>query len=82
MTGLIQSLCAFPKLLLSFGSSPKSAERNKGVVFWACVCPGLWLMQQGEVAVLGEGGCQDCNCVLNTILQGLRQEDCNNQGEK
>lgn len=47
MTGLLQSLCAFPKLLVSFGSSPKSAERNKGVVFLGLCCPGLWLMQQG-----------------------------------
>lgn len=55
MTGLVQSLCAFPKLLLSFGSSPESAEGNKGVVFWACVCPGLWLCCEKDVRIAHVG---------------------------
>lgn len=69
MTGLLQSLCAFPKLLVSFGSSPKSAERNKGVVFLGLCCPGLWLMQQGWLCC-EKWGCEHCTCDF-TFLQGL-----------
>lgn len=78
MTGLVQSLSAFPKLLLSFGSSPKSAERNKGVVFWDCVCPGLWLMQQGWLCCEKED-VRIAHGIYTHTSPRLRQEGCDNQ---
>lgn len=72
MTGLIQSLSAFPKLLLSFGSTPKSAERNKGVVFWDCGCPGLWLCCEKQDVRIARGICTHTS-------PRFRQEGCNHQ---
>lgn len=77
----MQSLCAFPKLFLSFGSSPKSAERNKGVFFWDCmsVLGSGWCSRGGYAARRRMSGLPMWS--TNTLLQGFRQENGNNQGK-